>query len=240
MLWLLEGSAMPPTVRPLREVLAAGVKDARQRLGLRQEDAATRARDYGLITWIRGTVAQAEVGVRRFGLEEVLLLALAYETTLAELIAGDDDELVELTPDARLSVGALRSLLSGDRLAGHAAEAVDVPASKGASHRPRSDRFPDVLAEAKRFGIGDRSMLERALDGIGDAERHAARKLGTTPERINMAAMSRWGRTLAEERDYRLRERGQDVSARQRQALRGHVTRELMNELEAELRDKCS
>src|SRR5271166_5637404 len=156
---------MAPTVRPLREVLASGVKDARQRLGLRQEDAAGRAQAYGLTTWIRGTVAQAEVGVRRFGLEEVLLLALAYETTMADLVAGDDDELVELTPDARLSVGALRSLLSGDRLAGYSAEAVDVPASRGASHR-RSGRFPDVLAEAERFGIGDRSMLERALDGI--------------------------------------------------------------------------
>jgi len=228
---------MSPTVRPLREVLAAGVRDTRHRLGLRQEDAAARAQAYGLTTWIRGTVAQAEVGVRRFGLEEVLLLALAYETTLADLIAGEDDELVELTPDARLSVGALRSLLSGDRLSRQElpAEAMDVPASRGASHRPRSGRFPDVLAEAKRFGIEDRSLLERALGGIGDVERHVARKLGTTPERINLAAMSRWGRTVAEERDYRLRESAADAAPRQRQALRGHVTRELMNELEAEL-----
>src|SRR5205823_6116115 len=92
---------MPASARPLREVLAAGMKEARHRLGLRQEDAAARVRGYGLSTWIRGTVAQAEVGARRFALEEVLLLSLAYETSLAELIAGDDDELVELTPQAR-------------------------------------------------------------------------------------------------------------------------------------------
>lgn len=229
---------MPATVRPLREVLAAGMKEARRRLDLRQEDAAARARACGLSTWIRGTVAQAEVGARRFTLEELVLLTLAYETNLAELIAGDEDDLVELTPDARLSVGALRALLSGHRadLPGLGADAIDVPATRGTPRR-QPGRFPDVLAEAKRFGIGDRSMLEHALDEVGDAERHAARRLGTTPERINVAAMRRWGRTLAEERDYRLSLQGPDMPARRRQALRGHITRDLMAELGSELGD---
>jgi hypothetical protein len=230
---------MSASARPLREVLAVGMKEARQRLGLRQEDAAARARSYGLSTWIRGTVAQAEVGARRFGLEEVLLLALAYETSLTDLIAGDDDELVELTSQARLSVGALRAVLRGDQAAmrGLSTEAVDIPVRRGVAPTSRSGRFPDVLAEAQRFGIGDRSMLEHALDEVSDTERHAARKLGTTPERLNMAAMRRWGRTLAKERDYRLSEQADDVSPRSRQALRGHITRDLMAELEDELRD---
>jgi hypothetical protein len=213
------------------------MKEARRQLDLRQEDAAARARSYGLSTWIRGTVAQAEVGARRFGLEEVLLLALAYETGLADLIAGDDDELVELTPQARLSVGALKAVLRGDQAAvqGLSTEAVDIPARRGATPTSRSGRFPDVLAEAQRFGIGDRSLLEHALDEVSDAERHAARKLGTTPEQLNMAAMRRWGRTLAEERDHRLNEQVGDISPRSRQALRGHITRDLITELEAEL-----
>jgi hypothetical protein len=213
------------------------MREARQRLGLRQEDAAARARAYGLPTWIRGTVAQAEVGARRFALEEVLLLALAYETSLAELIAGDDGELVELTPQARLSVGALKAMLSGDQAAvqGLSTEAVDIPARRGAPATSRSGRFPDVLAEAQRFGIGDRSLLEHALDEVSDAERHAARKLGATPERVNLAAVRRWGRTLAEERDHRLSERASGVPARRLQALRGHITRELLTELEVEL-----
>ena len=225
---------MPATVRPLREVLAAGAKEARPRLGLRQEDAAARARAQGLSTWIRGTVAQAEVGARRFALEEVLLLALAYETGLAELIAGNEDDLVELTPDARLSVGALRALLSGTPVSELPAEALDAPAGHGTPVR-RSGRFPDVLADAKRFGIGDRSMLEHALGEVGDAERHAARKLGATPERVNLAAMRLWGRTLSEERDHRLSERASGVPARRLQALRGHITRDLLTELEVEL-----
>jgi hypothetical protein len=232
---------MPARERRLREVLAAGVKDARQRLGLRQEDAAARARAYGLSSWIRGTVAQAEVGARRFALEEVLLLALAYETSLAELIAGDEGDMVKLTPDARLSVGALRALLSGNTstAGGLPAEAVDVPAKRGTPAR-RSGRFPDVLAEAKRFGIGDRSILEHVLDEVSDAERHAARKFGTTPELVNLAALRLWGRTLAEERDHRLSDLAVDLPARRRQALRGHITRDLMTELEAELGTKES
>lgn len=229
---------MPASARQLREVVADGIKEARQRLGLRQEDAAARARAYGLPTWIRGTVAQAEVGARRFALEELLLLALAYEARLADLIAGNDDELVELTPQARLSVGALKAMLSGDQAAVLAlsTEAVDIPARRRAPATSRSGRFPDVLAEAQRFGIGDRSLLAHALNEVSDAERHAARKLGTTPERLNLAAMRRWGRTLAEERDHRLSEQAGDVSPRRRQALRGHITRELLTELEDELR----
>jgi hypothetical protein len=170
----------------------------------------------------------------------VLLLALAYETSLADLIAGDKDELVELTPQARMSVGALRAVLSGDQAAlqSLSTEAVDIPVRRGTPTTSRSGRFPDVLAEAQRFGIGDRSLLEHALDEVSDAERHAARKLGTTPERLTIAAIRRWGRTLAEERDHRLNERAGDVSLRRLQALRGHITRELMAELEDELRGR--
>jgi hypothetical protein len=72
---------------------------------------------------------------------------------------------------------------------------------------------------------------------VGDAERHAARKLGTTPEQINVAALRRWGRTLAEERDHRLSEQTAELSARSRQALRGHITRDLLTELQDELVD---
>src|SRR5437016_796074 len=98
---------------PLRKVLAAGLKSARTDLGLRQEDAAARIRAQGLTSWIRGTVAQAEVGARRLTFEEVLLLSMAYGTTPAALVAGEDDELVELTPRAQVSVAKLRALLSG-------------------------------------------------------------------------------------------------------------------------------
>ncbi len=193
---------------PLREVLAAGLKRTRTDLGLRQEDAAARIQAQGLRSWIRGTVAQAEVGARRLTFEEVLLLSMAYETTPAALIAGADDDLVELAPRAQVSVAALRALLSGRAVA----------AAGTATSAPMHE-------------------------GIGDAERHVARRLGTTPERVNEMALALWGHSLSEERDQRLEDRPPDLpelSARRLQALRGHVTRDLIAELQPELRRRTA
>jgi transcriptional regulator with XRE-family HTH domain len=230
---------MPTPTRSLREVLAAGARAARKRLGLRQDDAAARLRAHGLTSWLRGTVAQAETGSRRFSLEDLLLLAIAYDAPVADLVAGADEDLIELSPGVRLTVGAVRALLSGDQATIHRLhqQGVDAPREQAAA---RSGRFPDVLAEARRFGIRRHADVDRAVTGIGDSERYAARKLGTTPERINLAALASWGRTLAEERDHRVQQQGGDAETTPRglQALRGHVTRELLTELETILSQK--
>jgi len=220
---------MPPAARPLRTVLAAGLKEARLRQGLRQEDAASRARAYGLSTWIRGTVAQAEVGGRRLALEEVLLLAMAYETSLADLIGGNETDLVELTPQALVPVGTVRALVSGQPV-----HSTDGPAQPTAGRR--SGRFPEVLGPG-RFGLGDRTALARPAGTASDAERHAARKLASTPEAVADAADRLWGRSLDDERDHRLSERATKLSARSAQAQRGHITRDLLTELARELAD---
>jgi transcriptional regulator with XRE-family HTH domain len=203
------------------------MKQTRQRRELRQEEVAERLRSYGLTSWLRGTVAQAEVGARRLVLEEVLLLAVALETTPAELVQGDPSELVELGSDARLSIEAVRQLLSG--------MVQTMPVTSGVKATGPSS---EVLAEARRFGLSDLEIIDRAVTGVTEADRHVARKVGIPAEHVSLAAMSRWGHTLAEERERRLTERsGEGASARQLQALRGHVTRELMTELEPELRD---
>ena len=195
---------------PLREVLAVGVRTARLNLGLRQEDAATRLRSLGLTSWIRGTVAQAEVGARRLTLEELMVLAIAYETTPVGLVAGEDGALVELTPDAQITVADLRALLSNQPV----------------SVQPRARRKGVAEAARERLKVGQARSGEAS-----DADRHAARRLGMSLEEATAAAFKRWGRTLAEERDRRLAERAAELSPRQLQALRGHTTRELIVEL---------
>jgi hypothetical protein len=220
---------MSADTMPLRNVLAAGLKEARVRQGLRQEDAAARAQGVGLASWIRGTVAQAEVGARKFGLEEVLLLALAYETRLADLIAGDDTDLVELTPEAAMPVGMLRALLSGQSPS-------ELPTGGPVGGEAADTRrFPRPLAGAGRFGIRDRDLLARPAGATSEADRHAARKLGVSQEVVAEAAQRLWGRSLGEERDHRLIERSPDLAARSKQARRGHITRDLLTELEREL-----
>ncbi|MFD0279773.1 hypothetical protein ACFVHB_38595 [Kitasatospora sp. NPDC127111] len=219
---------------PLRDVLAAGLKALRQARGLRQEEAAARIRQQGLTSWIRGTVAQGEVGARRFSIEEVLVLALALDAAPADFITGADDRLIELAPGAHLPAAALRALLSGDQQAVRrlTPQPVDKPVAVVSS--------AELLEAARRSGLADPVLVERATLAVSDAERHVARKVGTSPEWVNLVALARWERTWSEERDRRLAGRAAEATPRQLQALRGHITRELLTELEDDLKAGAS
>ena len=80
----------------------------------------------------------------------------------------------------------------------------------------------------------DQELAARASKG--EAEQKAARNLGVTSLAISTAAIVRWGRSLTDERDYRLRRRpAEDARPRSLQAQRGHITRQLLRELAATL-----
>ncbi|MFD9486266.1 helix-turn-helix domain-containing protein [Streptomyces sp. NPDC059991] len=224
---------MEPTLRTLRQVLGAGLREIRKARGLKQEEAAALLQRHGLTTWIRGTVAQAEVGARRIALEEVLLLALAFEVSPADFVAGEPDDLVELSPGARLTVSAVKALLSGDAAAVQAMPEQAVEITESAA---LVNRTSDFLAEVQRSGWADPVLVERAVASVGEAERHVARKVGTSPEWVNLVALQRWDRTLSQERDRRLQQRLPAASQGQLTSLRGHITRELLTELEHDLR----
>ncbi|MFD7168614.1 hypothetical protein [Streptomyces violascens] len=219
--------------RTLRQVLGAGLREIRKARGLKQEEAAALLQQHGLTTWIRGTVAQAEVGARRIALEEVLLLALAFEASPADFVAGEPDDLVELSPGARLTVSAVKALLSGNTAAVQTMpeRAVEITESLALANRTA-----DFLAEVQRSGRVDPALVERAVASVGEAERHVARKVGTSPEWVNLMALERWNRTLSQERDRRLQQRRPEASKGQLTTLRGHITRELLTELEHDLR----
>jgi hypothetical protein len=75
-------------------------------------------------------------------------------------------------------------------------------------------------------------MALAEVDALGDAETKAAASLGVTPALLALAARKRWGRSLTAERDRRLADRGHTgAEPRTLQALRGHITRELLEEL---------
>ncbi|MEV3908676.1 helix-turn-helix domain-containing protein [Streptomyces canus] len=224
---------MERTPQTLRQVLGAGLREIRKSRGLKQEEAAALLQQRGLTTWIRGTVAQAEVGARRIALEDVLLLALAFEVSPADFVTGAPDDLVELSPGARLTVGAVKALLSGNTAAVQALPEQAVQITVAAT---LANRTSDFLAEVQRSGRADPALVERAVASVGEAERHVARKVGTSPEWVNLVALQRWDRTLSQERDRRLKERRPAASTGQLATLRGHITRELLTELEHDLR----
>lgn len=67
----------------------------------------------------------------------------------------------------------------------------------------------------------------------GEAEQKAARKLGVPAETIAEEAFRKRGRSLTEERDARVDEQDPPPhSARSVQAQRGHITRQLVGDLE--------
>jgi len=74
-----------------------------------------------------------------------------------------------------------------------------------------------------------------AIAGPSEAERRAAHQLGIAPLRLVIASEKAWGRRLDAERDRRLKKtEPRDDPAVQR-ALRGHITRQLVEELRASL-----
>ena len=93
--------------------------------------------------------------------------------------------------------------------------------------------FPDIHKRVSRVRALDH-YNRVMLSANGEAEQKAARKLGVTPQTIAQAAYDRWGRSLTDQRNLQVEqlEWVDGTSARQVQALRGHVTRELLDEIE--------
>jgi transcriptional regulator with XRE-family HTH domain len=84
----------------------------------------------------------------------------------------------------------------------------------------------------------DATVLEPGFDVEAgfDAEAKAAARLGVEPIVVVRAAHRRWNLGLTDERERRIAERaGPDASPRTLQAIRGHVTRELLAELRPEV-----
>lgn len=132
----------------------------------------------------------------------------AFETGKRRLYA---DELLAIGPAYGTSIPAVFDDASEVRLTGAVAFA--------------GSRIADVFA-GRGFVLSDDD------EDLGEPEVRAARALGVEPDVLLMLSMLRWKRTLTRERDRRTIERaGPDASARTLQAIRGHVTRELLDEL---------
>ncbi len=190
------------------------VRELREETGRSQDQLADAARRAGL-DWTRASVASLETGRRGLSAEEFLLLPLALrflderDHTLAELLEG---AYKIARPTGGTAVTSfLRSLVNGGDTA-----------AVGAVHRQIAG------------GVGIRASIERGVDYMAarEAERHIARALKVTPEQVVRASWERWRHGLTEERETRVAKRaGENPSPRSLQAIRGHVTRELIDEL---------
>lgn len=197
----------------LSEALGRKVRAIRTANGKTQGDVAAAAVGWGL-AWAQPIVAALETGRRDLTALELLVLPLV----LAEVGGGSHTlaELLEDVPDMigtpngeTLSMEVLRRIARGER--------PQEVAAAWEQFRGAVDELDDLLARAARR----------------EPERHAARALDVHPARVLRFAYQLWGQGLTEERDARLAARGDGSGddPRRRQALRGHVTRELLAEL---------
>jgi hypothetical protein len=151
-------------------------------------------------------VAALEAGTKTIDVAELVGLAIAV-APLTELLAGD----------GRVGLGALATDLGTVR---------KVLAGKSAPLLPQED--VDYLLQ----GFSRIAASRAASAPHGEAEQKAARKLHMDALELATAAQRRWGRSLTEERDARVKDSAPaDLPPRSRQAFRGRVTRQLLEEL---------
>lgn len=202
----------------LPEAIGHRIRDLRREKAT-AEDVAAWAQAFGL-GWYRSTVARLETGARGLSASELLLLpailtaATGQAVTLEGLLAG---VRAALTPSFVLGGGALdHREATGEKVV----LVIDVDS---------------LLFDMGALLDGEGVVFEVVGGGIvapRDAEHRAARSLGISVAEVLELADALWGQTLSEQRDDKVIGRvGPDASARTVQALRGHVTRELIEEL---------
>jgi hypothetical protein len=182
-------------------------------------------------------VAALERGDKPVSLEElaalptVLTEACKQPVTLADLI--DPAALVRVSAVAVVTGETLLRIYAAGKAAdistmllhGRDANAAEGPRVDAADMR----RLVELGLEA------DFHQWDGYFRGMGDAELKAARRLGEPPIVVGVLSFRLWGRPLPVERDRVVSERAGDPSPDRRRALRGQVTRQLVEQLSAEI-----
>lgn len=202
----------------LGAVVGENLQRLRERSRLTQHETARLLQRRGA-SWSRSKIAAVEAGERpNVTLADAIVLASTFNVELAELFAGDG--LVELTSTVVLPRRVVSDVARGT-YASSSPEQWDPEA-----RRKELLNLDRLLAAAEEITIG--------RFGATEADHALAQRLDAPPSMVIDIAVKLWGQTLTEERDRRVAELGEkEVS--ERQAHRGHITRELSRQVQAEL-----
>jgi hypothetical protein len=235
--------------RPLAVIVGEGLRAFRDEKNLRQDDVAAVAREFGL-KWGRSSVAALEGGTRDLKIEELFLLSFIVGRLGGwnkPLIPGR--EKVSLSDRQWVRSEVLLNLL-GSVLVGWE----DLPSEdielETVEDRPIATGFDAKKSYAENFAIYDLIRVvvwgrsrgrARESSVAGETAYALAGRLvrpdgrPVTAELVNAISYGLWGRSPGAERDARTRERGEYETKRALQSARGHVSRELIKELQGEL-----
>ncbi len=216
------------------ELIGERVRAAREAAGVTLDGVARAANRRGLTTWRRNTVGELEKGRRRLTVEEFVALPVILEDAGCRTLQPDGPALILADDEVQLVDGWV---VPGSAFLALAVQTRDPALAEDESgalleDEPTEDDLEDgrrALDEVMRLPAADPAELKaaeslRKTEGLADL---------TTGD-VQLAAERLWGRRIAEERDRRLADRTSS-SPGGRQALRGHMTRALLDELAQEL-----
>lgn len=203
--------------RGLSELVGWNLRQYREGMGWSQDHVARILRLHGL-GWTRTMLAKVERGERPVGLDELLLLSIALGPEPAFFVGGGRDVWVGLSESVAVRPDALRAMLSAQR-----PRTRDLELERFTTPPPLDPAWPELTAV-------DLALAEASA--AGEAERKAAERLDVEPLMVARAARVAWGVNLSDERDARVASQvPEDASSRTLQAVRGHVTRAMLDEL---------
>lgn len=217
--------------RTLQDVIRKNIRRLRLKRQLRQEEVAAMARRFG-VPWSQATIAAIERGTRKVALEEGYILMTVLDVPMAELLAAGADESIDV---------AGMEVEGADLVDWAKGEPVVILTSGSVEPSLSAARQRRLSPLAGRYGLdADHDTLARlASVSLRPVDQKASRALGVWTKtrgafEIAAAAESLWGKGLQEARDERYQQiKGYGGDARAR---RGHVTRQLLDELRAHIK----
>lgn len=199
-------------------VVGENLERLRKRARMTQHEAARLFARRGA-PLSRSKIAAIEAGERpNLAFADVLVMAHTFNVEVAELFDGHGP--VAIAEHVVLSRPVIRGLLRG----------TNVPEGSVSwdpqTHHAELLRIADVRAEGDAVTVGQFHLV--------DADHALAQRLNVAPQIVVDIALQIWGNTLTEERDARVARFGA-IDLGERHAHRGHITRELSQEIEAEI-----
>jgi transcriptional regulator with XRE-family HTH domain len=233
----------------LAVVVGQRLRTLRENAKCRQDDLAAVARRWGL-QWTRATVAGIETGRRGLSFEEFVILPRVLRDLRSPNQPFHDDlpfELVDILPNAgwielsketRVQAKALKAILQAQARTTQLSD-FDTPELRKLPRMvlpAQLSASPEIRPLWRQLRPGEKMTPEEVMlitrDAARDTEQKAAANLDVPTLAIAIAARKSWGRSLTEERDWRVSEKASgSMTPRTVQALRGHITRELLGEL---------
>lgn len=200
---------------PLGVVVGRNVKRLRLERALTQHELAQVWKRYGLV-WARSKLAALETGGRpQVSAGELVLIALAMRVPIGELFDGPEGSRVSLAPyEIDFDAAEFAQLF-----------ATELPPIE-----------LTIKGDAYRAHLEHLEQVQKEQSVQADVE--LAQRLGIHPRDVIRVAMGLFdGRSLTVERDRRVERMGA-MTVQERQAHRGHVTRELSSMIERRLEEK--